>query len=470
MANQTRRRPDPIFTSWADMKSVVPSLPGKRLWQLYPKQKTGDDNAIVMHAGYDGSLVLAAGSINYAALPAIRSGIVVSVDTQLAADGDMEAADVSAWVVISSATLTKQTTTPKRGTRCIRVAYNGTANPGASQAILTVGQTYRAVVWARGDGTAVPRLYHDGASLVSGVATATWQRLSMEFVASTTNIRLYAITSGASYCEFDDLHVHDVSTGSTQATLETGHTLITGLTGRVCGTFVGAERADKALTVAGDAVSYSSLVNVTPGDQIFAVDDMSPFTVGMTAGRDLLLSSGAFALFDGAGFLLRGGGLQHTVVSGSGKVCSVAAVHSGDVDITGLDATGTTNDHAGIGLIDSAGVGTAGPQRDATRWQFGAAFGPLGTPSGWATSGYGSAISTSTGDYAASLSRTANVSANNWSLGLIGKEGLTAGAATWIGYGITTAPTRTITGLAWRAISFDRQASIRVRSAHLLMR
>ena len=91
----------------------------------------------------------------YQAFPIAETSIFGNVPpvsgTELLVDGDMEAAGVSDWTVVNSATLTKENTDPYEGTQNLRVAYNAVNEPGASQSVLTSG-TWYLVNWSSTNG------------------------------------------------------------------------------------------------------------------------------------------------------------------------------------------------------------------------------------------------------------------------------------------------------------------------------
>ena len=133
---------------------------------------------------------------------------------QLCADGDMEQADTSFWVASNNATLTKETTDPHGGSRCLRVTYGGTNNAYAQKVLLTVGHTYTLSGWFRGDGTNGPIVYLGVASgyAVSGAITNVWQAFSITRKVVATSIALSTTsTSAGQYCEFDDLKLVEIT-------------------------------------------------------------------------------------------------------------------------------------------------------------------------------------------------------------------------------------------------------------------
>lgn len=129
-------------------------------------------------------------------------------------DGDMEAADTAAWSNYN-ATLSKQTGTPHGGTRCLRVAYNGSGAWGdGGQTILTVGRTYHVTGWYRGDGTSKPGVILGGAgTYVEGTSSTAWQAFDLYGVCAGSGVfALYSPNLGAgTYVEFDDVTITDVT-------------------------------------------------------------------------------------------------------------------------------------------------------------------------------------------------------------------------------------------------------------------
>jgi len=115
-----------------------------------------------------------------------------------------------AWTPNNNPVLSKQAGDPSGvgGSQVFRVEYNGTANPQALQAVLTVGQTYRVVGWARGDGTCVPRVL-DGTGSISwtGTSSATWQQFDVSGVAGSINLVLRGTIAASGYAEFDNVVV-----------------------------------------------------------------------------------------------------------------------------------------------------------------------------------------------------------------------------------------------------------------------
>jgi len=121
-------------------------------------------------------------------------------------DGDMEQSGVTFWNAGNSAIVVKQTGTPHGGTRCLRVTYNGTANPyGYQDDILTDGEQYRLIGWARSDGSGQPRVDSGSTTHWTGTTSTEWQKFSAIITADGTTLKFYCIIGSSGYCEFDDV-------------------------------------------------------------------------------------------------------------------------------------------------------------------------------------------------------------------------------------------------------------------------
>ena len=123
-------------------------------------------------------------------------------------DGDMEAVGTADWTAVNSATLSKQGSA-YAGSQCLRVAYNSVNNPAARHSGLIGGNRYALDVFARSDGTALPRL--TCTDYIQGTTSTSWQNLSLEARAGSANFDLYAIISGAGYAEFDSFSAENLS-------------------------------------------------------------------------------------------------------------------------------------------------------------------------------------------------------------------------------------------------------------------
>jgi len=121
-------------------------------------------------------------------------------------DGDSELAGVASWTVGNTAILTKSTVAPHTGTQALRVFKTGSYGY-ARQTILTVGQTYRLLGYARGDGTSYPRVQDSAGIVWSGATSTAWQNMDAVFVATSTQLDFYKRINGGEWCEFDDIIV-----------------------------------------------------------------------------------------------------------------------------------------------------------------------------------------------------------------------------------------------------------------------
>jgi hypothetical protein len=113
------------------------------------------------------------------------------------------------WVSLGDALLSKVSNDVAEGDKCIRIAYNGTSNPYTKQDVLVVGRRYKLTGKARGDGIAAPRISASG-TVWDGTTSAIWQDIDIEFIPTSTGLRLYAITTASSHVEFDNLTLKDL--------------------------------------------------------------------------------------------------------------------------------------------------------------------------------------------------------------------------------------------------------------------
>lgn len=139
---------------------------------------------------------------------------------ELLADWDMEEEGTGSWLVGSGSTLSKETVSPKRGNRCIRVTD---ANDGSAyQQIVQTGVTYRVRGWARGDGVTanIPRVDASGVSgsIWDGTNSNAWQYFDEEFTPVGAFVGLEKIGSVQGYVEFDHVSVKEVTTYPAEST------------------------------------------------------------------------------------------------------------------------------------------------------------------------------------------------------------------------------------------------------------
>jgi hypothetical protein len=132
-------------------------------------------------------------------------------NTELLNDGDMEAPTVLPWTSTNAA-LSKETASPKKGARFLRVAYNGTANGFAlGDCTFVVGQDYCISGWARGaGGTVLPQLQNNTMVLWTGTASTEWQYFEVEFTAIHTGRLWLRFIGSADHCDWDLMSVRPV--------------------------------------------------------------------------------------------------------------------------------------------------------------------------------------------------------------------------------------------------------------------
>lgn len=129
-------------------------------------------------------------------------------------DGNMEASGTSAWTAGYNATLSKVS---GYAGQALRVAYNGSNNPYASQLQnYGAGQKIRVTGYARSDGASNnPRIYDAGGTIIWQCSTYcnsnTWEQINVEYT-TTSGTRLDLFGWGSSgYSEFDNIRVEVLS-------------------------------------------------------------------------------------------------------------------------------------------------------------------------------------------------------------------------------------------------------------------
>lgn len=106
-------------------------------------------------------------------------------ETNLLVDGDMKAADTSAWVPLNAADLSKVDTD---GHRWLDIAHDGGNNPGAAQdPVVVIGQSYRVSGVAAGSGVSSARVIQGGVVHWLGVPSTAEQPFDEMFIAAANN-------------------------------------------------------------------------------------------------------------------------------------------------------------------------------------------------------------------------------------------------------------------------------------------
>jgi hypothetical protein len=155
---------------------------------------------------------LTAAGYTFAAASGVRTQ---SGGKQLIADGDMEQAGTASWPAYAGGITSKQPGGASDGHLILRLSYDGSSALGFANATpspLTVGKTYHITGWARGDGSALPRVGDGNIDFVwIGTASNQWQRFDFygkKVTSSIMNFYLYSWNlSAGHYVEFDDVVV-----------------------------------------------------------------------------------------------------------------------------------------------------------------------------------------------------------------------------------------------------------------------
>ncbi|NIQ92439.1 MAG: hypothetical protein GWN93_27040 [Deltaproteobacteria bacterium] len=189
-------------------------------------------------------------------------------------DGDMEASDVSAWTAENSATLTKQTASPYEGSRNLRVAYNGSADPGASQSVLTPGSWYLLSAWVRMENTSgpVPEIKNGASTIYVGIPYADWYQVYFTFVASDPKIVLGSDHSSAGYVEYDVASIQLLQLDNTSDIYKICQSIVPG---GVRLNAIGWYDGDDAFAFAGSSIGkgFGSVSDPTVGGKYATITD-----------------------------------------------------------------------------------------------------------------------------------------------------------------------------------------------------
>lgn len=237
-----------------------------------------------------------------------------SFGTQLCVDGDMEGADTSAWTALNSATLTKETTTPHGGSRCLRVAYNGSNTPGAYQTI-TAGKRYVLTGWCRGDGTFAPRLGIGTNTDFIGTNSTSWQPFCVKKLATIGSLVFSSSATSAGYCEFDDITCYELDAE--------GPDKIKNATPIIANSTLGYHSVGQTLALTAAVYTFSTYVKA--GDKTFVMLELgsTPYQAvfNLTTGTVDAITSEAdeHALIENLG-----GGWFRCSLMGTGDVGSAA--------------------------------------------------------------------------------------------------------------------------------------------------
>jgi len=176
--------------------------------ELFPKPTTGDPNSAPRYLdNVSGDVTVVLGGIFDGAFKA-QYAYDERDPGNILLDGDMELPNVVEWTPGQSAVLTKETTDPHGGVRCLRVSALIGDYPFAKQAAFVVGAKQRIVGYARGDGTSPPRVDVLTTTIWTGTSSAAWQAFDVIVIPASTDLRLVCVTTGTGYAEFDDVGIY----------------------------------------------------------------------------------------------------------------------------------------------------------------------------------------------------------------------------------------------------------------------
>ena len=212
------------------------------------------------------------------------------------ADADCEASGTSAFTAYL-ATLSKSSSLPHGGSRCLQIAGNGGRGAYYAGAVI-VGNTYAFSAWMRGDGTAIP-----AARIILGLddwvgtASTSWQLATITAIAGDSNRPFFGIKLGgvAGTVAIDDIACANLSVVSITPRLRSG------------------------------AFAAEVLANATAANQPWrSTGTINGRTVLQSADTDVLLGSLAASAYK---FIHYGaaGALPSFIASGNLRVTSLAA-------------------------------------------------------------------------------------------------------------------------------------------------
>lgn len=122
----------------------------------------------------------------------------------------IENVSAGAWSA-ANAVLSKRNENPHSGSRCLRVAYDGSHAAGSAYQTIVSGAMYRARGWARGDGTSSPIVIWSGAPDWSGTTSTEWQYFDAYAVAGSIYFQIESTNlSAGHWVEFDDVSIERV--------------------------------------------------------------------------------------------------------------------------------------------------------------------------------------------------------------------------------------------------------------------
>lgn len=103
------------------------------------------------------------------------------------------------------------------GTQSLKITDTGTANPRAlgpyidGVAQLVTGATYSLSGWAKGDGTAAPKVLSGATTLWTGTTSTSWQHFDAVFQSAADVLKFEAtVDSSSKYVNFDNIEIKEI--------------------------------------------------------------------------------------------------------------------------------------------------------------------------------------------------------------------------------------------------------------------
>ena len=124
--------------------------------------------------------------------------------SEVVVDWDMAAVGVTDWTEVNGAGSVMSKVSNGAGGQALRITYDGTANPGAQQTIMTSTYNYVHSVRIRTDGSTTGKVYLGGTLIAHFRALTQWQRIDLNYEALGTDLLIQADATGAGqYIEVD---------------------------------------------------------------------------------------------------------------------------------------------------------------------------------------------------------------------------------------------------------------------------
>lgn len=132
---------------------------------------------------------------------------VLTKETFALNDAWMELPETKFWTPINNATLSKVESSLDYSNQALRIAYNGTNTPGATQYPLLPGCQYNIKGYARGDGSINPQIQTPAGNVWTGIPSTDWQYFDVDFTPTSLSNELFFFCGAVSdhWVEFDKI-------------------------------------------------------------------------------------------------------------------------------------------------------------------------------------------------------------------------------------------------------------------------